>query len=245
LNKAAEKKDTPWELMQQFDADRFGADIFDPKEQSRWCRAIMIGGLPYMWRIARPVLDQIYQIAEIRPGDKVLLFGEALESCGFIEDVKSIVGPEGEVTPLDFQQHARDQSIGGVRGKKGIIGTFPYNNFVEHFPDEAFDMVLNLQGIEHAEDWTDAGRELLRIMKPGRRLVMAEIYMVTKELPWKIKADLHIQHLIDKIFAGMNRTLEGRPYYSREDLMAAFEGMLADMDHFEWRGLEVFWGRKS
>jgi SAM-dependent methyltransferase len=239
----AKTKVTPWDLMQQFDADRFGADIFDPKEQARWCRAIMIGGLPYMWRIARPVLDEIYRIAEIRPGDKVLLFGEALESCGFIEDVKALVGAEGEVTPLDIQQHARDMSIGGFRGKNGIIGTFPYN-FVEHFADETFDVVLNLQGIEHAEDWTEAGRDFLRILKPGRRLVMAEIFMVTKELPWKIKADLHVQHLLDKIFAGMNRTLEGRPYYGRDDLMAAFKGMLIDMDHFEWRGLEAFWGRK-
>lgn len=237
------KKVSPWDLMQQFDADRFGADIFDRGEQARWCRAIMIGGLPYMWRIARPVLDEIYRIAEIGPGDRVLLFGEALESCGFTEDVKALVGPDGEVTPLDIQQHARDMSIGGVPGKNGIIGTFRYD-FVEHIPDETYDVVLNLQGIEHAEDWTEAGREFLRVMKPGRRLVMAEIFMVNRELPWKIKADLHIQHLIDKIFAGMDRTLEGRPYYSHEDLRQAFGGMLEETDHFEWRGLEVFWGRK-
>jgi SAM-dependent methyltransferase len=234
---------SPWDLMQSFDADRFGADIFDPKERARWCRAIMTGGLPYMWRLARPVLDQIYRIAEIEPGDRVLLFGESLESCGFIEDVKALVGPQGEVVPLDIQQHARDMSISGFRGKHGVIGTFKYD-FVEHIPDEAYDLVLNLQGIEHAEDWTEAGREFLRIMKPGRRLVMAEIFMVNKELPWKIKADLHLQHLIDKIFSGLDRTLEGRPYYSREELTTAFDGLMDDMDHFEWRGLEVFWGRK-
>ncbi|MCT7378132.1 class I SAM-dependent methyltransferase [Chelativorans salis] len=237
------KKVSPWDLMQSFDADRFGADIFDPKEQARWCRAILIGGLPYMWRIARPVLDEIYRIAEIEPGHKVLLFGEALESCGFIDDVNRLVGPGGEVTTIDIQQYARDMSIGGVPGKNGIIGTFPYD-FFGHLPEESFDVVLNLQAIEHAEDWTEAGERLLRVLKPGRRLVMAEIFMVTKELPWKIKADLHIQHLIDKIFAGIGRTLEGRPYYSHADLRQAFDWMLTDTDHFEWRGLEAFWGRK-
>jgi SAM-dependent methyltransferase len=234
---------SPWDLMQAFDADRFGADIFNPKEQARWCRAILIGGLPYMWRLARPVLDEIYHLAEIRPGDRVLLFGEALESCGFLDDVRALVGPGGEVVPLDIQQHARDMSIGGVKGKNGIIGTFPYR-FTEGFADAEFDLVLNLQGIEHAEDWTEAGRDMLRVMKSGRRLVMAEIFMVTKELPWKIKADLHVQHLIDKIFAGIDRTLDGRPYYSHADLEAAFGAMLQDTGHFDWRGLEAFWGRK-
>ena len=189
------------------------------------------------------MLDQIYRIAEIRPGDSVLLFGEGLESCGFLQDVTRLVGPGGKVSPIDIQQHARDMSIGGVKGKNGIIGTFPYR-FFDHLGDESFDVVLNLQGIEHAEDWTEAGREMLRLLKPGRRLVMAEIFMVTKELPWKIKADLHVQHLLDKIFAGMDRTLEGRPYFSHADLKAAFGGMLDETDHFEWRGLEAFWGRK-
>lgn len=234
---------TPWELMQQFDADRFGQDIFDPKERARWCRAIMTGGLPYMWRIARPMLDEIYRIAEIEPGQRVLLFGESLESCGFIDDVQKLVGPEGEVVPIDFQQHARDMQIAEYRGKYGIIGTFPYK-FFDHLESESFDSVLNLQGIEHAEDWTDAGGELLRLLKPGRRLVMAEIFMVNRELPYKIKTDLHIQHLFDKIFSGMGRTLDERPYYSHEDLTKAFGDMVKDVDHFEWRGLEAFWGRK-
>jgi len=234
---------SPWELMQQFDADRFGKDIFDPKERARWCRAIMTGGLPYMWRIARPVLDEIYRIAEIEPGQRVLLFGESLESCGFIDDIERLVGPEGEVVPIDFQQYARDMQIAEYRGKNGIIGTFPYT-FFGHLMDEEFDSVLNLQGIEHAEDWTDAGRELLRVLKPGRRLVMAEIFMVNRELPFKVKADLHVQHLFDKIFSGMGRTLDERPYYSHADLTEAFGTMLEDTDHFEWRGLEAFWGRK-
>jgi len=43
--------------------------------------------------------------------------------------------------------------------------------------DSAYDVVINLQGIQHAEDWTAAGREFLRIMQPGRRLVMAEIVL--------------------------------------------------------------------
>ena len=38
----------PWDWMQPHDIARFGAVIADPKEQERWCRAVMLGGLPYM-----------------------------------------------------------------------------------------------------------------------------------------------------------------------------------------------------
>lgn len=234
---------TPWDLMQQFDADRFGEDIFDPKERARWCRAIMTGGLPYMWRIARPKLEEVYRLAEIEPGQKVLLFGESLESCGFIDDVTELVGPAGEVVPIDFQQYARDMQMQGHRGKNGVFGTFAYPFFGD-LKAESFDAVLNLQGIEHAEDWTEAGHDMLRVLKPGRRLVMAEIFMVNRKLPEKIEADLHILHLFDKIFSGMGFSMDERPYYSHEDLDAAFGDMLNDKGHFEWRGLEAFWGRK-
>jgi hypothetical protein len=238
-------KPSPWDLMQKFDAARFGADIFDPAQQARWGHAMFIGGLPYMWRyLAGDVLEMIYAKAEIRPGDKVLLFGESLESCGFIDDVRKLVGPAGEVTPVDMQEDARNAVAARQRGSGGQIGTFDYVRYTSHIADGAYDVVLNLQAIQHAEDWTVAGREFLRIMKSGRRLVMAEIIQGSPEQLWKIGLDLHIQHLIDKIFSRRGIALTDIPYYSRDDLKRAFAGLLDEVGDFEWRGLEVFWGRK-
>ena len=236
-------KVTPWELMQAFDADRFGADIFDSAQQSRWSRAIFLGGLPYMWRMARPVLRIVYDLAEIRPGDRVLLFGESLESCGFIADLKELVGPAGEVESIDIQEDARNAVASGKRDAGGRLGTFRYD-YTSETADGAFDIVLNLQGVQHSHDWRETGREFLRVMKAGRRLVMAEIVLGSPEQLWKIKSDLHLQHLIDKLYAPRGFTLSDYAYYSPVDLERAFAGLLADTGNLEWRGLEVFWGRK-
>lgn len=237
------KKPSPWDMMQQFDAARFGADIFDRKEQARWSRAIFIGGLPYMWMLARPVLNMIYDLAEVKQGDKVLLFGESLESCGFIADLKALVGPDGEVATIDIQEDARNAVTAGKRDANGKLGTFRYN-YTKKFPDKTFDIVLNLQGVQHTENWREDGTEFLRVMKSGRRLVMAEIVLGSPEQVMKIRSDLHIQHLIDKIFAARGFEFSDQPYFSPEDLRRAFDGLLADLGQFEWRGLEVFWGRK-
>lgn len=237
------KKLSPWDMMQQFDAARFGPDIFDPKEQARWSRAIFIGGLPYMWTLARPVLTMIYNLAEVGQGDKVLLFGESLESCGFIADLKALVDPTGEVVTIDIQEDARNAVTSGKRDANGKLGTFRYD-YTKKFPDEIFDIVLNLQGVQHTDNWREDGAEFLRVMKPGRRLVMAEIVLGSPEQMMKIKSDLHIQHLIDKIFAARGFEFSDHPYFSPEVLMQAFDGQLADIGQFEWRGLEVFWGRK-
>jgi SAM-dependent methyltransferase len=207
---------TPWDLMQGLDADRFGKDVFDPEQQKRWSTAIFVGGLPYMWRKAYVVLDMIYNLLELEEASKVFLIGESLESCGFIDDLKKRVGQRG---------------------------TFKYD-YCSDIEDEAYDAVLNLQAIQHADDWREAGAEFVRILKPGRRLVMAEIVLGSPEQLYKIKQDLHVDHLITKVCTRIGAKFEDFPYYSPAELKDAFDGLLEDMDDFEWRGLEVFWGRK-
>jgi len=64
------------------------------------------------------------------------------------------------------------------------------------------------------------------------------------EQVWKINSDLHIQHLFDKIFSRRGIAFSELPYYSPQALRQAFDGLVADPGQFEWRGLEVFWGRK-
>jgi SAM-dependent methyltransferase len=234
----------PWDLLQPFDAARFGPDILDRAQQARWSHAMFIGGLPYMWRqLAQPVLAMIYELAEVRAGDKVLLFGESLESCGFIADLTARVGPGGEVKPIDIQEDARNAVASRKRGRGGKLGSFRYDH-TRDIPDAAFDIVLNLQGVQHADDWTAAGQEFFRIMKPGRRLVMAEIVLGSPEQVMKIASDLHIQHLFDKIFSRRGFAFSDLAYYSPQELAQAFDGLLVETGQFEWRGLEVFWGRK-
>lgn len=234
---------TPWDLMQSFDASRFGEDVFDIENQKRWSTAIFVGGLPYMWRKAYVVLDMIYNLLELEEGNKVFLLGESLESCGFIDDLRKRVGPSGTITAIDNQEECRDAMFHNKVGRGGQRGTFRYD-YTSDIADASYDAVLNLQAIQHADDWREAGAEFVRILKPGRRLVMAEIILGGPEQVWKIKQDLHLDHLITKICSRIATRFEDFPYYSPAELKVAFDGLLEDMDEFEWRGLEVFWGRK-
>lgn len=235
---------TPWDLLQPVDESRFGKVVFDRAEQERWAKAMFVGGLPYMWRKAYVVLEMIiYGLLELREGDRVFLIGEALEACGFVEDLRKRVGASGMVTALDIQEDCRNAFFNNQRGVGGQRGTFRYD-YTRNIPDEAYDVVVNLQAIQHADEWRETGKEFLRIMKPGRRLVMAEIHLGAPQQDWKIRQDLHMEHLIDKIMSRICGSILEFPYYSMQDLHRAFDGLLEDADDFEWRGLEVFWGRK-
>jgi SAM-dependent methyltransferase len=238
-----DKDTTPWDLLQPFDAQRFGEVVLDRSEQERWSKAIFLGGLPYMWRRAALVLEMIYGLLELRHGDKVFLIGESLESCGFVQDLRERVGATGTVTALDIQEDCRNAFLENKRGVGGQRGTFRYD-YTSHVADEEYDVVLNLQAVQHADDWREAGKELVRIMKPGRRMVMAEIVLGSPDQAKKVQQDLHIEHVIHKIMARICGNIEEFPYYSPQELHDAFEGVLVEQGDFEWRGLEVFWGRK-
>ena len=64
------KNEDPWAWMQPYDVRRFGEVILDKREQERWCRAVLLGGLPFMWRKAEAARNVIYDRLELRPGDR-------------------------------------------------------------------------------------------------------------------------------------------------------------------------------
>jgi hypothetical protein len=116
----------PWDMMQDHDVERFGAVIRDKDEQVRWCRAVFLGGLPYMWMKAAPVLQMTFDNLELRRGDKVLVIGESLESCGFISGIQERIGPEGEIKGIDIVDEARDAYLAGRRGRQGMLATWEW-----------------------------------------------------------------------------------------------------------------------
>ena len=65
--------ETPWDWMQPHDVQMMGNVIMDPSEQTRWRRAVALGGLPYMWRkMAAPVREMVYDRLALQSGDRVL-----------------------------------------------------------------------------------------------------------------------------------------------------------------------------
>jgi SAM-dependent methyltransferase len=237
------EKENPWDWLQAHDSGRLGDVINDPRERSRWCNAILMGGLPYLWRHkAGPVRELMYQQLALKPTEKVLVLGESLASCGFVADIRQHVGPHGEIRAIDIIEDARDAVTSGRRGRNGKLGTWRYD-YTREIPDAHFDCIAVLQGIQHTDDWRESGRELLRILKPGRVLMLAESGFSPK-LRMLAELDLHIEYWLDKLFFGAGMQGLDFSYYSKDELLEAFDGLLHQPQWFEWRGIELFWGSK-
>jgi hypothetical protein len=97
--------------------------------------------------------------------------------------------------------------------------------------------------VQHTDDWRENGAEMLRVMKSGRNLVLAEI-AYSPETRMKIALDMHIEYVFDKLLSRVGWKLDEFPYYSPEDLEQAFAGLLTETHSFVWKGIEIFWGRK-
>jgi SAM-dependent methyltransferase len=239
---AASKKTTPWDWMGAEERRLLGDVVAEPEEQARWCKAMVFGTLPYMWREkASVVRDLAYEKLDIRPGHRVLLIGECLRVCGFVDDIKERAGSSGEVHEVDITAEARGAYAAGRRGRGGQLATWPWR-YTENLPSRHFDSVAVMQATQHTDDWRETGQELLRVLKPGRPLLLAEITLSPK-LKMKAELDVHIEAWIDKIFSRIGWSFDQTPYYSLDDLRRAFDGLVDAPETFEWRGVELFWAR--
>jgi hypothetical protein len=234
----------PWGLIQPRDLRRMGEIISVRAEQERWCRAVMLAGaLPFMWRHkAGVVRDFMYDQLRLRTGDKVLIVGEVVEGSGFDEDIRRRIGPEGEIRIIDITDEARDAYFEERRGRGGQLATWRYD-YTSTIDDEHFDCVAVLQAVQHTDDWRETGKELLRIMKRGRVILLAEITF--KNINEFAALDLHLEYWLEKMFARIGIPRFEFPYYSPDDLQQAFSGMVTEAKVFAWRGLELFWATKA
>jgi SAM-dependent methyltransferase len=231
---------TAWGSMQPHDVARFGEVILDPEERKRWCTAILIGGLPYIWRELAPVprglfLDRL----EIAPGDRVLLIGEGLEGIGIDAEIKARVGDGGEVVTVDFMERVRDTTMAGDWPQ----WQWPYT---DGYADDHFDAIAIFQGVAHSDDWALTARELVRVLRPGRMVVLGEV-IFGAPLAAVIRQDVHVTYVFQKIWEAIfppGTSFEQMPYWSPEALTEAFSGTVEDPRTFVWRGVELLWGRK-
>jgi SAM-dependent methyltransferase len=233
--------DNPWNYLQPNDVERFGPVILDPAEQKRWSSALFLGGLSYMWQKSTALRDLIFVHLALKPGDRVLLLGEALEGSHFPPDIQSRIG-DGELVSIDIIEEARNAMIQRRFGRNGKLGTWEYT-YTHATPDAHYDAVLVMQGIGHSDDWTVTGKELLRVLKPGGPLMLTEIGFGPQFFA-ALEMDLHVEYIFRKIVAGRQRELGDAAYYSIAELQAAFAGLLTDTGSFSWRSADLFWGRK-
>jgi hypothetical protein len=99
-----------------------------------------------------------------------------------------------------------------------------------------------LQAVQHTDDWHETGKEMLRIMKRGRNILLAEITF--KNINEYAGLDLHLEYWLEKMFARVGIPRYEFPYYSPQELVRAFSGMVTNAEVFAWKGLELFWATK-
>jgi len=234
---------SPWKYVQAWDVDVFGPEILAPEEQHRWSLALAIaGGLPYIWNeLARPVCDILYGLLEAKAGDRVLIIGEGVAAAPWVADLDRIVGPAGEVTSFEVIRDGRNAVENHLRGRNGLAGCWQWR-YTQDIPSATYDCVAVLQATQHCDDWPDMAGELVRVLRPGRRVLLAEAVLAGQHFLQRARADVHLQYWHEKAMA-RDEPIE-IPYYSGNDLAEAFAGKVDDFQTFEWRGIEMAWGRK-
>lgn len=236
--------DNPWDWLQPRDSARFGEVINDPEERTRWCRILLTGGLPLIWRKkAAAVRELMYSNMALQAGDNVLIIGESLDACGFVDDVRARIGTAGEIRAIDIIEEARDSVAANRRGRSGQLGTWAYN-YTSGVPDNHYDCIGILQSVQHCDDWREAAVEFIRVLKPGRTIMLSEIGF-GQAMRTAMSMDLHVEYFIEKLCRGAGLSGMDLAYYSPAELRSAFSGLVADPSTFEWRGAELFWGKKA
>jgi ubiquinone/menaquinone biosynthesis C-methylase UbiE len=119
--------------------------------------------------------ERLREILEPRPGERILEVGPgtgyyALDAAGWVE-------PGGRLDVVDVQQEMLDHTLRGAR-ERGIENIVPNLSDARSlpFPDGAFDAAYLVTVLGEIPDQDAALVELRRVLRPGGRLVVGELF---------------------------------------------------------------------
>ena len=231
------KEKTPWDYIQDRDRKRLGSIIDDKDEQKRWGTAVFLAGtLPYIWDMAKDFKKLMYDALNLAKGDKVLIVGEALDTCGFVKEVRNRIGNEGEIVEFEIIEEGRN------RLEAGEVMKWRYQ-YGARYSDEYFDAIFLPQGIHHAEDWPQAAKDFVRVLKKGKRLVAAEVTLGSPEFLAAINSHVRIGAIFKKIQAAVG--IKEWHHVCQTELEKAFASLLNAIHTFAWKGMLLFHGTKK
>jgi ubiquinone/menaquinone biosynthesis C-methylase UbiE len=112
------------------------------------------------------------RLLELAPGQRVIEVGSG--TGDFAREIAAVVGPSGGVTGLDLSSAMVATATERIAGT-GLPLTFQVGD-VHHldFPDQSFDRACAASLFVHVDDPVRALEELVRVIRPGGRIVLRE-----------------------------------------------------------------------
>jgi demethylmenaquinone methyltransferase / 2-methoxy-6-polyprenyl-1,4-benzoquinol methylase len=169
---------------------------------------------------------RVVELAALRPGQR------ALDVCCGTGDIALALARGGaEVTGLDFSRAMLD--IAETRRLKNTRSTACDPKFIQgdaqqlSFPDNSFDAVTVGYGLRNLADWGTGLSEMLRVAKPGGRLVVLDFGKPPNAL-WRAIYFTHLKMtvpLLGRLFCGNADAyayiLESLKHYPAQEGVAA------------------------
>lgn len=118
------------------------------------------------------VKDEILRRLRVGPGHRVLDVG-----CGNGTDVLELarhVGDAGEVVGVDVSEEAVAGAIGRSLAAGANVSFQVASAYALPFPDGSFDACRSERMVQHLEDPVAGVREMLRVTRPGGRILVAD-----------------------------------------------------------------------
>jgi ubiquinone/menaquinone biosynthesis C-methylase UbiE len=119
--------------------------------------------------------DRLREVLDPRPGERILEIGPG--TGYYTLDLAGWVGPDGSVEIFDLQQEFLDHTLGRA-AERGLTNVVPTLGDATSLPydDESVDAVVLTAVLGEIPDRPAAMREIARVLKPGGRLVVGELF---------------------------------------------------------------------
>ncbi|WP_439886543.1 bifunctional demethylmenaquinone methyltransferase/2-methoxy-6-polyprenyl-1,4-benzoquinol methylase UbiE [Pseudomonas sp. MBLB4123] len=141
---------------------------------------LLSGGLHRLWK------RFTIELSGVRPGNRVLDIAGG--TGDLTKQFARLVGPQGEVVLADINESmlkvGRDRLLD--RGVAGNVTFVQADAEKLPFPDNHFDCVTIAFGLRNVTHKEDALRSMLRVLKPGGRLLVLEFSKPSSELLSKV-----------------------------------------------------------
>jgi ubiquinone/menaquinone biosynthesis C-methylase UbiE len=119
--------------------------------------------------------ERLRTVMAPQPGERVLEIGPG--TGYYTLDVAEWVGPDGRVEIFDLQREFLDHVVRGA-GERGLANVTPTQGDATALPydDDSVDAVLLTAVLGEIPDTLTALREIRRVLRPGGRLVVGELF---------------------------------------------------------------------